>query len=184
MRWQLFAIMLTLVCPFAMSQTDQPQQRDPADAMRELRIRMLTTPPSEFDIRPNNAFPKVYGVLMDWPIRDMTVTIVSLSDGSASLYSTSTFGVIGGIGHESVRHAATAFVKAAEPLYSSAVPTKEYPYPKRGRVIFYLVCFDGVRVIETDEVKLTSEKDSLSDLWTKGQAVMTELRLIAQTKSP
>lgn len=180
---RLFATALALVFPSAMSQTNQPPKGDPAGAMRELRIKMLTTPASDFDIKPSGAFPRVYGVLMDWPIDDMTVTIVSLSDGSASLYSTSTFGVIGGIGHESVRRTAIEFVKAAEAHYSSAAPTKEYPYPKRGRVIFYLVCFDGVRVIETDLDSVVSGKGRDSDLWTRGQAVMTELRLTAQ-KNP
>lgn len=164
-----------------MSQTNQPSRKPPAEVMRELRTKMLTTPARDFGIQPTKSFPRVYGVLMDyWPMDDLTVTIVSLCDGNASLYTTSTFGVIGGFGHDSVRAAATRLVTAAEKHHDAAAPTRDYPYPKPGRVRFYLVCFDGVRMIETDEATLKTGKDKCSDLWKEGQRVMTELRLITQ----
>jgi len=117
---------------------------------------------------------------MDWPLGDHIATVVSLCDGNASLYSTSTFGVIGGVGHDSVRAAAARFVRTAEKHHDEAVVTREYTYPKGGHVRFYLVCFDGVRMIETDMDALTSGKDSRSDLWTEGQRVLTELRLVTE----
>jgi len=141
---------------------------------------MLTTPAKELGIQPTKSFPRVYGVLMDWPLGPQTVTVVSLCDGTASIYTTSTFGVIGGIGHESLRSAAARFVSAAEKHHDAAAPTKEYPYPNPGRVRFYLACFDGVRVIDVDEAALRMGKDACSDLWTEGQRVMTELRSITQ----
>jgi hypothetical protein len=78
---------------------------------------MLTTPASKIGIQPSDDFPKVYGVLIDWPLGEHTATIVSMSDGNASLYTTSTFGIMGGISHESVRNAARALVKAAQTYY-------------------------------------------------------------------
>lgn len=141
---------------------------------------MLTTPPSEVGIQPTTRYPRVYGVFMDWPLGDYTATVVSLCDGNASLYTTSTFGVIGGAAHESVRAAASSFVRAAERHHDEAVLTKEYPYPAPGRVRFYLACFDGVRVIETDADALTRGADKCSDLWTEGQRVLTELRLVTE----
>ncbi len=160
--------------------TDQTSSPPPAQVMSELRTKMLTTPPSEFGIARSTDFPKVYGVLMDWPQGDHTATVVSLCDGNASLYTTSTFSVIGGVGHDSVRAAAVRFVRTAEKHHNEAVVTREYPYPKGNHVRFYLVCFDGVRMIETDTDSLTSGKDSRSDLWTDGQRVLTELRLVTE----
>lgn len=159
---------------------DESEGRLPAQVMRELRTKMLTTPARDFGIQPTKTFPRVYGALMDWPVGDDTATIVSFCDGNASLYTTSTFGVIGGAGHDSVRAAATNFVRTAATHYDTASPAKEYPYPKQRRVRFYLLCFDGVRLIETDEAALKSGKDRCSDLWTEGQRVMTELRLITE----
>ena len=174
-------LLLTLLgCSIAMSQTNQPTKKNSADAGRQLRMMMLTTPAKDVGIQRTKGFPRVYGVLMDWPLGPQTVTVVSLCDGTASIYTTSTFGVIGGIGHESVRTAAARFVSAAGKHRDAAAPTKDYPYPKPGRVRFYLTCFDGVRVIDADEAALKTGKDPCSDLWTKGQRVMTELRSITQ----
>jgi hypothetical protein len=58
--------------------------------MRELRLKMLTTQPSKFGITPTADFKEVYGILMDWPIGKEIITVASLSDGNASLYTTST----------------------------------------------------------------------------------------------
>ncbi len=162
------------------SSTGEPSAPPPAQVMSELRTKMLTTPPSELGIVRSTDFPRVYGVLMDWPLGDHIATVVSLCDGNASLYTTSTFGVIGGVGHDSVRAAAARFVRTAEKHHDEAVVTRGYAYPKGGHVRFYLVCFDGVRMIETDMDALTSGKDSRSDLWTDGQRVLTELRLVTE----
>ena len=151
-----------------------------ADAMRELRIKMLTTPPSEVGIQPTETYRRVYGVLMDWHLDDQTVTVVSMCDGQASLYTTSTFGIIGGIGHESVRSAATDFVRSAQTHYGDAVLTTQYPYPSPGQTRFYLVCFDGVRVIDTKTDAVADGTGGLSDLFAAGQRVITELRAVTE----
>ena len=163
-----------------MSQRNEPPQKAPAEVMRELRTKMLKASPADLGIGPTESFPRVYGVLMDWPLGDQTATVVSLCDGNASLYTTSTFGVIGGFGHASVRAAAARCVKAGERHHDDATPTKDYPYPKCGCVRFYLVCFDGVRMIEADETALRGGEDKCSDMWVEGQQVLTELRLAAE----
>jgi hypothetical protein len=79
------------------------QQRNSTNAGHDLRLMMLTTPPARTGGKPTEAFPRVYGILMDWPISGQTATVFSTSSGAASLYTTSTFGIIDGEGHESVR---------------------------------------------------------------------------------
>jgi hypothetical protein len=61
--------------------------------------------------RPTKEFPHVDGVLMDWPISQPIATVFSASIGAASLYTTVSFGIIGGEGHETVRTAAISFVQ-------------------------------------------------------------------------
>lgn len=148
--------------------------------MREMRLKQLTTLPSEFAQKPTPEFPRVCGVLMDWPIEAGTVTVVARTTGDASVYTTGTFGVFGGIGHESVRRAAKSCVSVGERHFEDATSTKDYPYPKVGRVRFYLVCFDGVRVIEGDLESARTGRDKCSDLYEAAQRVVTELRLITQ----
>jgi hypothetical protein len=163
-----------------MPQTNQPAKKRPAEMMREMRLKQLTMVPTEFDQKPTLEFPRVCGVLMDWPIEAGTVTVVARATGDASIYTTGTFGVIGGIGHEGVRSAAKSCTKVAEKHFGAAAPTKEYPYPKAGRVRFYLLCYDGVRVIDGDLASVSSGKDKCSDLYEAAQHVVTELRLITQ----
>jgi hypothetical protein len=165
----------------AVSQTNQPSTAMNAEVMQQLRTKMLTNSPAELGQKSSSDFPRVCGVVMDWPIESgPVVSVVSLSTGDASIYTTGTFGVFGGIGHGSVRNAAKSFVKAAEKHYDEATPTKEYPYPKASRVRFYLICYDGVRTFETDLEATRNGKTKSSDLYKEGQQVLTELRLITQ----
>lgn len=148
-----------------------------ADAGRTLRQMMLATPPAKFGEKPTKDFPRVYGVLMDWPIGEQIATVFASSSGAASLYTTSTFGIIGGEGHQTVRAAAINFVRAADKLYDSSTPTAEYPYPAAGRVRFYLLTFDGVRVLDTDLASIENRTSKYSEFFDLGQAVLAELRL-------
>src|SRR5262245_62110735 len=119
---------------------------------------------------------------MDWPVGEQIATIFSSSTGAASLYTTSTFGIIGGEGHERVRAAAIAFVRAADTLFDASAPATSYPYPAANRVRFYLLTFDGVRFVETDLASLENGADKYVDLFDLGQAVLTELRLVAEQR--
>lgn len=165
-----------------MPQTNEPQKNNPAEVMREMRLKMLTTIPADAGLKPTPEFPRVCGVVMDWPIESGTITLVSFATGDASIYTTGTFGVIGGIRHESVRAAAKSCVKVAQSFYESATPTKEYPYPAKERVRFYLVCYDGVRVMDSDLTAVAQGKDRSWELFASAQGVITELRRITPSQ--
>ena len=152
---------------------------DPAEGMRKLRRRTLNGVPADFGLAPTGEFPKVYGALAEFPMDGGTLTIVSLRDGNASLYTTGTFGVIGGYAHERVRTAAVAFVRAAQDYHDAAAATTDFPYPAPGRVRFYLLTFDGVRVIDTDLSSLEASTNKYFVLFARGNDVVTEFRKIA-----
>jgi hypothetical protein len=141
----------------------------------------LNTAPAEAGFSANAEFPHVFGALIDWPIGQVTASILSVRDGTASLYTTSTFGIIGGGGHAAVRDAAIQFVRVAESLFEKSQPTKDCPYPPGNGVRFYLMCYDGIRYIESDLHSLTAG-NPYSVVWAAGQDVLTQLRLIHQEK--
>ena len=180
MRQLLFIAFLIAGSFTAMPQTNEPPRKSPAEMMREMRLKQLTMVPSEFGQKPTAEFPRVCAVIMDWPIDAGTVTVVARTTGDASIYTTGTFGVIGGIGHEAVRAAATNCVKVAQQYYDEAKPTKEYPYPASNRLRFYLVGYDGVRVIDADLDAVRQGGQKYSDLYEAAQRVVTELRQITQ----
>jgi hypothetical protein len=157
--------------------------KNSAQAMRDLRVAFLSSPASSMGFQPTKEFPRVFGAAMDWPIGEHTATIVTALDGSASLYTTATFGVIGGsVAHESVRAAAQRFVKAAQSHHDEAALTSNYAYPSKGKVRFYLRTFEGARLIETESASVYSTAGKYSPLFRAGQAVVTELRKVAEQK--
>ena len=179
MRAILFTVLLLSGCCVVRAQTNDATKKMNAEVMREMRSKMMVAP-RELGLKSTGEYPRVCGVLMDWPIEAGTITLVSLSTGDASIYSTGTFGVLGGIGHETVRSAAQRLVKVGEKHHDEATLTKDYPYPKAGRVRFYLVCYDGVRTIDADLDEVRAGKHKCSDLYEQAQRVITELRLITQ----
>jgi hypothetical protein len=167
-----------------MSQTNLPPDKSRAEAMRELRLQALTTSPGQLGQKPTEEFPKVCRVVMDWPLEKATVTVAALNTGDASIYSTASFGVIGGFAHETVRAAAKNCVKVAQQYYDASHPTKDFPYPASDRIRFYLVGYDGVRVIDTDFETIKTGKSKFSELFLAAQKVVTELRLVTQRQKP
>lgn len=167
--------------------TNQPSTKNNAEMMRKLRLKMLAAP-TELGLKPTQEFPRVCGVLMDWPIDEggttIVGTVVSLSTGDASLYTTATgpYGLFGDIGHENVRTAARSLVRVGEKHYADAAPTKDYSYPKPGRLRFYLVCYDGVRMLETDLEPAQGGSDKCSDLYEAARRVIREFLITQKQK--
>jgi hypothetical protein len=153
----------------------------PADAMRDLRLQFLSGTASEVGIEPSEAFPVVFGVVMDLSISNgHTASVVALCDGNASLYTTGNFGVLGGIGHASVREAASDFVRVAQSHYAHGKPATDFPYPRTDHVHFYLLGYDGVRLLESEISALQQQNRSLLQLFASGQNVLTQLRLLTE----
>lgn len=142
----------------------------------------LTTPPGELGFAPDAEYPTVYGVLVDWPIDGDVVTIVALRGGTASLYTTFAFQVIGGEAHARVRKVAERCVAVAANYAASGEPVTDYPYPESGRVYFYLLTYDGVRRSVGYEAAIERGSDPTSELFAAAQDVMTELRLTVEAQ--
>lgn len=158
------------------------QRTNAEGAGRGLRLMMLTTPPETIGVKPTKEFPRIHGVLVDWPIDELTATIFSSSTGAASLYTTSTVGIIGGEGHETVRGAAIRFVRYADRYFEAATSTTEYPYANGDRVRFYLLTFQGVRVIDAALTSITNRTSTYAEFFGLGQAVVTELRRVTEKR--
>jgi hypothetical protein len=164
------------------AQSPEAPKKNADDAGRDLRNMVLAMPPEKMGGKATKEFPRVYGILMDWPIGDVTATILSTSTGAASLYTTSTFGIVGGEGHESVRAAAIKFVRAADRLFDTAKPTTVFPYPAANHVHFYLLTFDGVRVVDAELAAIESGTSKYAEFFGLGQDVLTELRIVTEKR--
>jgi hypothetical protein len=156
--------------------TTQPQ-KSPGVGLRQM---VLTTPADKLGFTADEDFPTVYGVLCEWDIDGVTATVMSMRDGTTSLYTTSTFGIIGGHGRERVRQAALRYVKTAEQFVKSARPVTDFPYPKSGQVFYYLLTYNGVQLVIGDESTIERGSDPTLPLFAAAQNVLTELRLATE----
>lgn len=151
-----------------------------------LRHMALTLSASERGARPSETHPHCHAVLLDWNIDDVTASIYAGHDGSASLYTTSTFGIVGGEAHPQVRQAAVEVVSVAQACWDSAEPISEFAeafdYPVGNQVFAYLIGYRGVRRVTGDFIKLCEsgaergEQALLFALFDAVQRVLTLLR--------
>lgn len=151
-------------------------------ALHDIRLKVLGTPPSQMGRAPTSEYPHVDTIIMDWPVQNTILSVMGSSAGDGSIYTSGSFGLLGGGKYDTVREAAKKFVKTAEKYYADATPTQNFPYPQAGHVRFYLVCYDGVRVIDTEAASLESSKAKYSDLFGEGQNEINALRQAAQAR--
>jgi hypothetical protein len=153
----------------------------PESAGPRLRNLILTTTPEKLGFVADSEFPEVYGALVDWPLGVQVASILALRDGSASLYTTSTFGIIGGGGHASVRNAARSCVQVAADCLAQSDGVTEYPLPANDDVYFYLLTYSGVRRCVGDLAAIQSGTDPTRPLFGAAQDVLTQLRLTTES---
>jgi hypothetical protein len=119
---------------------------------------------------------------MDWGVPKGSATVVAMSDASASVYLSRGGGFIGGSSHQSVRKAAQQTVTVADKVQPQMHPTTVFPLPQPGEVIFYALTDSGVFTISAPETHLKSGRSPLSELANAAQDVITQYRLMQQTK--
>ena len=140
---------------------------------------MLETAADSLGIKQTDAFPRVYGVIMDWNVQNQISMTFALCDGNASIYGPM-IGVSDSLVHKRVRDAAINVVQVAEKRHDDAVQAIDYAFPKSGSVRFYLLCFTGVRVIEVAERSVEAGSDKCSALWKATQMLISEISKVVR----
>jgi hypothetical protein len=158
------------------SPTPQPVPM-PAQVYMDLRNMVLTLDPSKIGAKQSPETPHVWGMLMEMGYSQAPVTLVSLADGTTSLYFGNGGGMIGGGEHEAIAQASKAFIATSEKYFQRMTPTRSFPLPAVGRVKFYILTFSGVYTVDVDENELGGGGHELSPLFASGQEVITQMRL-------
>ena len=176
----LLLILLALVTAtaFAVLAMQRRRSSPPVVVTLELRTQLLTSVPDDFAIStsPEHAWAAV----MDTTYSNASVSLISLSDGSASLYFSTGGGVIGGQARPTVNAAAKAFVSQATTYLQNFTATSTFPLPPFGYTRFYARTPEGVFSTEAPEAELGAGKHPLSQLFFAAQEVITQLRLVSE----
>jgi hypothetical protein len=144
----------------------------------ELRNQLLQGSRKAFNLPPSNDPKEPWAVIMEIGFPEGSATIVALVDGSASIYLSSGGGSIGGGAHESIRKAAIGMVNLAAKYLPRMAATKEFPLPKNGQTIFYVLTDAGTFTASAPENDLGENHHFLSLLFYAGQEIITQYRLI------
>ncbi len=151
----------------------------PAEVYTGLRSQILAINPQEIGIKQNATIRNVWGVLMEFQTSGTVVTLVSIADGTTSLYFSNGGGIIGGGGHDEVTTATKDFIATAETFYAKMNLVTEFPLPSKNRVKFYVLTFSGIYTADAGEDELVKRRDDLSPLFYAGNDVITQMMLHA-----
>jgi len=150
--------------------------KNPSQIYYEMRNMAFNVSADQIQVKPTNELPSVYGVLMEIGMSETAVTLLSLADGTVSLYLESGGGVIGGGVHESVQKIARRFLQSAEQFKGMMTLVKDFSLPDVGKVKFYVLTYEGVLSIKVDERDLAEDRHRLSPLFFAGHEVIAQLR--------
>jgi hypothetical protein len=158
------------------------EEKDPAVMSRELRDKALSVTAADLSLAPTQTRLDVWGVLMELGYPQATATLAVFADGTSSLYISTGGGVIGSGEHKPVREESEKFLFAAQCFIEHFEPAGETPYPKPGRVRFYIRTFETTLAAEADEQELGRNLHELGPLFHAGHAVITQMRLISERR--
>ena len=155
---------------------------DAGDDIAELRGMVFALEPTEIGISTENFAHPVWGMVMETGFADGFFTLVTLADGSTSLYFSSGGGMIGAGEYPAVRSAVGHYLTGAQYFFDRAEPVEQYPRPAPGKVVFYFLGFDGIASYTASEHELGIGEDELSNLFYAAHGVIDEIRKIREAQ--
>ena len=153
-----------------------------AQTYLQLRDLIFRLEPANLGLAPSAANPHVWGVLMETGYVVGTATLLSLADGTTSLYYSTGGGMLGRGDYAPVADASRTLVLQAENHLSQMEPTGDVPLPAVGHVRFSCLTYSGICTSEAAEVSLKAGKHPLSPLFILGHRTLDQLRFSAEKK--
>lgn len=167
-------------------QSSDGELRGPAASGEEvyqgLRAQILGLEPAEAGLQQGPTHPIVWGALMETAYPRGTATLVSLADGTTSLYLSTGGGIIGGGFHQAVANATRSFLEGLERHLPMLQPDPDAALPAAGLVRIHALTYTGRLFADASEDDLGYGRHHLSPVFHAAQRVITELRLIDEAR--
>ena len=152
------------------------KSKNPAEiTTADLREQAFTISPHGLGLAQRGG-ARVWAVLMETGYPDAVASLVTIADGTTSLYFSNGGGIIGAGQHAPVRAAAERFIAVANASVAHMANADSHPLPAIGRVRFYARTHDRLLTAEADETELGDGRHPLSTLFHAGHAVIAALR--------
>lgn len=136
----------------------------------------LGTKPEQLGLSLPSSKTVVYGIVMDWDVRNGTASIIAFMTGDASIYFSSGGGIIGGGAHEDVKIIAMGFVDEAQQMLSKTKKVEQTPLPDKDRVVFYLLTNEGIFSAQDELENLRNQTSIWLGLFLTANEVINEHR--------
>ena len=149
----------------------------PAETYTALRSKALNV-----SAKTLGTTDEVSGVIMETGYPEAVVTLVSLADGTVSLYFSNGGGMIGLGQHEGPAVAARSLISFAAHNSKRLEPTSETPLPEPGHTRFYVLTSHGTLTAEAKEIDLGENRHVLSPLFYAAQELITEMRKVDEAQ--
>ncbi|HVV75489.1 MAG TPA: hypothetical protein VHC43_05585 [Mycobacteriales bacterium] len=167
---------------FRRRRTEANGEQSPRELYDGLRGQALEIDPRRDGFEPTAELSRVWGALLETGYGTEVATLLSLSDGTTSLYTTTGFVIIGGGGHSQVVDATRQFLVAIEAALDELEPETTTTLPTDGQAVIRALTFDGRRTVEAPEDDFGYDRHPLSPVFHAGQAVITELRILTERR--
>ena len=151
-------------------------QKKPAEIFLDLRNQMLKQNPAEIGINEFFGKNNVWAVLMETGYPEGTASLVAVSDGNASLYLSHGGGTIGAGQHDAVKQISKNLVMQADGYIQFCQETKDFPLPRVGQTIFYILTKDKFYMSASLEENFGEDRHQLSPLFYIAQDLIAQIR--------
>jgi len=122
----------------------------------------------------------LYGIVMDWSMKDVIATVVSFKTGDASLYLSSGQIFIGGYSHESILNASIEFINLGKKFLSKAKKIESNVQIKEDKVYFHFLTESGRYYIVEEKTKIDDKSSDILDLFHAANEIITEYRILSK----
>ena len=176
MKGILMAGLISMIMNLFVKSGAVAKENEPADIFIKLRYQALNITAEQLNINSHDP-KKLLGVLMETGYEKAVATLVTIVDGTVSMYFSNGGGFIGVGQHEGPRKACESFLSFAPSYIEKATLTNDFPLPAQGYTRFYFITIGGIYKVEAKESDLGSRNNLLSPLYFKAQDVITQVRL-------
>ena len=147
-----------------------------SDAYLDLRELILRTEPHRHGWAPSDRLPRVWGALVEVGLPDGPVTLVSLVDGTTSLYLGNGGGTIGAGEAAPIAEASLELLARLDASLVHLGPIWEFPLPETGQVRFVVLTYAGSFGADAAESELVEGTHPLSAAFAAASDVLAGIQ--------
>lgn len=151
----------------------------PGEVYSYMRNQALSFRRADFRIPDPPPKAPIWAMIMEFNTSNVAATLLTLIDGTTSLYLSKGESIIGGERRENVREANAAFIRTANQAYQHLKPCESFPAPTPEQTIFYARTDSGVLTADGPNADLVNGALPLSPLFRAGHMVLRRVYQVA-----